>query len=98
MRVWATPSTIQQTNYALYIARNVLTFYEGYFAIPFPLPKLDLIALPDFSAGAMENWGLITFRSTALLYDPNQSSLADKKRVAVVIAHEVKFLFEKNYD
>lgn len=73
----------------MYVATNVLSFYETYFGIPFPLPKLDLIALPDFSSGAMENWGLITFRQTALLFDSNESSLSDKKRVATVISHEV---------
>ncbi len=50
---------------------------------------LDLFAIPDFAAGAMENWGLITYRETALLYDPNENPLSSKQRVAVVIAHEL---------
>ena len=50
---------------------------------------LDLIAIPDFSAGAMENWGLITYRDTAILYDPDESPASDKQWVTTVIAHEL---------
>src|SRR5204863_6922193 len=64
-------------------------FYEEYFDIKYPLAKCDLIALPDFGAGAMENWGCITFREQALLVDPKQSSLASKQYVALVVAHEL---------
>lgn len=71
------------------MGKYVLGNFTEYYGIAFPLQKLDLIAIPDYSAGAMENWGLITFRQTALLYDPNQSSAADKQRVAVVVAHEL---------
>lgn len=89
VRVWTTPDTISQAEYALEVGKYVLGNYTDYYGIPFPLSKLDLIAIPDYSAGAMENWGLITFRQTALLYDPQQSSSSDKQRVAVVIAHEL---------
>ena len=56
---------------------------------PYPLPKLDMAAIPDFAAGAMENWGLITYRESALLVDPAHSSAATKQRVAIVVAHEI---------
>lgn len=64
-------------------------FYEQFFGVEFPLPKMDMIALPEFSAGAMENWGLITYRETAMLYDERTSSVISKCRVASVVAHEL---------
>ncbi|MBU6447820.1 M1 family metallopeptidase, partial [Patescibacteria group bacterium] len=89
VRVFATPGKIQQAKFALEVAKKSLDFYENYFAIKYPLPVLDLIAIPDFSAGAMENWGAITYREIALLVDPDNSSLAVKQRVALTIAHEI---------
>ncbi|XP_064646003.1 aminopeptidase N-like isoform X2 [Lineus longissimus] len=88
-RVWARPAAIDQVDYALSIGGRILEYFEDYFNIPFPLPKTDMIAIPDFAAGAMENWGLITYRETALLYDPMVSSSSNKQRVAVVVAHEL---------
>ncbi|XP_047740791.1 aminopeptidase N [Hyalella azteca] len=88
-RVWARQEAIDQAEYAKAIGPDVTTYFEDYFSIPFPLPKQDMIALPDFSAGAMENWGLITYRETALLYDPAVSSASNKQRVAAVVAHEL---------
>ena len=76
-------------SYANEIGPKILTFYEEYFGIEYPLPKQDMIAIPDFSAGAMENWGLVTYRDTALLYDPATSTAESKQRVATVIAHEL---------
>ena len=67
----------------------ILHFFEDYFKIKFPLPKQDMIAIPDFSAGAMENWGLITYRETALLYDPKVDSKSSRIYVATVVAHEL---------
>ncbi len=75
--------------YASRIGPQVLNYYEEYFGIKFPLPKQDMLALPELSFGGMENWGMITYRETALLYDPEKSSESDKTRVAVVIAHEL---------
>lgn len=60
--VWARHEAINQANYSLLIGPKILKHYEKFFQIPFPLPKIDMIALPDFGAGAMENWGLITYR------------------------------------
>lgn len=71
------------------IGPKVLKFYEDYFDIKFPLPKMDMIAIPDFAAGAMENWGLVTYRETAMLYQPNVSTSSSQHRVASVIAHEL---------
>lgn len=88
-RIWARNDAINQTSYASTIGPKVLTIFEKWFNIPFPLPKQDMVALPDFSAGAMENWGLITYRETALLFDEKESSFMSKERVAEVIAHEL---------
>lgn len=66
-----------------------MRFYEKFFNIDYPLPKQDMIAIPDFSAGAMENWGLITYRETYLLYDPKVSTKTSQHSVASVIAHEL---------
>ncbi|CAL4093881.1 unnamed protein product, partial [Meganyctiphanes norvegica] len=87
--VWARPSAIEQAQYSLDIGPPMLTFFEKYYDIPFPLPKQDMIALPDFAAGAMENWGLITYRETAMLYEEGVSSANNKQRVAVVVSHEL---------
>ena len=75
--------------YSLDLGKKLLTSYEKYFGIKYPLPKLDLIAIPDFAAGAMENWGAITFRETILLYDPKTSSTRTKQFIAEVISHEI---------
>ncbi|TRM72964.1 leucyl aminopeptidase, partial [Sulfolobus sp. E5] len=74
--------------FAMNIARKVLDFYEKYFEIPYQLPKVHLIAVPEFAYGAMENWGAITFRETALLADDSSSS-QQRFRVAEVVAHEL---------
>ncbi|HUX44054.1 MAG TPA: M1 family aminopeptidase [Terracidiphilus sp.] len=89
IRVCATPDKVQFTPYGLSVAKYVLHYYNNYFGIPYPLKKLDLIALPDFEAGAMENFGAITYRETDLLIDPATASINAKKNVALVIAHEM---------
>ncbi|KAH8358907.1 hypothetical protein KR093_003226 [Drosophila rubida] len=88
-RTWARPNAIDQCDYASEFGPKVLQYYEQLFGIKFPLPKIDQIAIPDFSAGAMENWGLVTYREIALLHSVDYSSLADKQRVASIIAHEL---------
>ena len=79
-------------SYAAQFAADVLDFYDDRFATPFPLPKMDLLALPDFESGAMENWGLVTFREIALLANED-SSLDTKQYVAIVIAHELSHMW-----
>lgn len=83
-----TPGKGHLTSLALNYAKGSIRFYERYFRIKYPLPKLDLIAVPDFAAGAMENWGAITFRETDLLGDVS-SSIASKQRIAEVVSHEI---------
>lgn len=77
------------TKLALVYAKKLLGLYESYFKISYPLPKLDLIAIPDFAAGAMENWGAITFRENLLLFDEKTSSARTKQLIAEVISHEI---------
>ncbi|CAH2096717.1 unnamed protein product [Euphydryas editha] len=88
-RIWARNDAIDQTSYAAHIGPKVLSHFEKWFNVSFPLPKQDMFAIPDFAAGAMENWGLITYRETALLYDKDESSFLNKERVAEVVAHEL---------
>lgn len=87
--IYAAPEKIDQTHYALEVAVKMLDFYDEYFNIKYPLPKQDLIAIPDFQVGAMENWGLTTYRETSLLHDPLTSSVSDTLRVTMVIGHEL---------
>jgi aminopeptidase N len=88
-RVWVTPDNLAHTKFALDIAVKALELLEEFFGTPFPLPKVDHVGLPDFAAGAMENWGLITYREVALLVDPDNSSLDDTQWSVAVIAHEL---------
>lgn len=74
---------------SLEFTKQFLSYFQKYFKISYPLPKLDMIAIPDFASGAMENWGAITFRETILLYDPKTSSTETKQHIAEVIAHEI---------
>merc|ERR1712137_2631 len=89
VRVYTTPGKSEQGKFALQIATKSLEFYNEYFGIRYPLPKLDLIAIPDFAAGAMENWGLLTFRENLLLIDTTSSGISSRQKVAYVIAHEI---------
>ncbi|KAG0416560.1 hypothetical protein HPB47_006321 [Ixodes persulcatus] len=97
VRIFARKDEIDKTEYALGAALKVLTYFEEYFAIKYPLPKLDLIAIPDFSSGAMENWGLITFREARLLYGADTSSSLDVQNVCRVIAHEIAHMASGPY-
>ncbi|PRP79821.1 puromycin-sensitive aminopeptidase-like [Planoprotostelium fungivorum] len=83
-------------HYALQTSLQCLPFYEKFFEFEYPLPKMDLIAIPDFAAGAMENWGLVTYRETALLIDPQTSSTVTKQRVARTVCHEIAHMWFGN--
>ncbi|XP_054588556.2 aminopeptidase Ey [Nothobranchius furzeri] len=98
IRIWARRTAIdnRQGDYALNVTKPILQFYEKYYSSNYPLSKSDQIALPDFNAGAMENWGLVTYRETALLYDPMLSSTGNKERVTTVIAHELAHMWFGN--
>ncbi|NXO68717.1 AMPN Aminopeptidase, partial [Phainopepla nitens] len=91
IRIWGRPSAIKdgQGAYALSVTGPILTFFEGHYNTSYPLPKSDQVGLPDFNAGAMENWGLVTYRENSLLFDPAYSSIGNKERVVTVIAHEL---------
>jgi aminopeptidase N len=90
VNIWATPAqTPESLDFALDIAHRTIDFFEEYFDTPYPLPKSDHVALPDFSSGAMENWGLVTYREIALLADPATTSVSSKHYIATVIAHEL---------
>jgi len=89
VRVYTPLGKTEQGTFALEVAVQALDYYRDYFGIPYPLSKLDLIAISDFTAGAMENWGLVTYRETALLIDPSSSSAHTRQWVALVVCHEL---------
>ncbi|KAJ4296001.1 Aminopeptidase 2 mitochondrial [Collariella sp. IMI 366227] len=90
VRVYAPPGQdIEHGRFSLNLAAKTLAFYEKVFGIEFPLPKMDQIAIPDFAQGAMENWGLVTYRVVDLLLDEKVSGAATKERVAEVVQHEL---------
>ena len=90
VRVYSPPSSdVEHGRFSLELAAKTLAFYEKTFDSVFPLPKMDMVAIPDFSAGAMENWGLITYRSVDLLFDAAASGAGTKQRVTEVVQHEL---------
>ena len=93
IRVWTTPGKAAQGRLALDVATRLLSYYNDYFGIPYPLDKLDHLAIPDFAAGAMENWGAITYREMALLFDTENSSPGTRQRIAEIVAHEMAHMW-----
>ncbi|NWH53108.1 AMPN Aminopeptidase, partial [Fregata magnificens] len=91
IRIWGRSKAIAegQGNYALQVTGPILNFFERHYNTAYPLPKSDQVGLPDFNAGAMENWGLVTYRENSLLFDNTYSSIGNKERVVTVIAHEL---------
>ncbi len=87
--VCTVPGKENLTHFPLEATKAILHYYDNYYGIKYPLPKLDNIAVPDFQAGAMENWGAIIYRETDLLIDDKTSSVGAKQGVAETIAHEV---------
>jgi aminopeptidase N len=89
VNVWSTPlQPLESLDFALKTAVGSIEFFNDYFGTPYPLPKCDHVALPDFSAGAMENWGLVTYREVALLTDPKNTAQSTREWIATVVAHE----------
>ncbi|XP_033165698.1 glutamyl aminopeptidase [Drosophila mauritiana] len=89
MQAYATSHQINKVEFALEFGQAVTEYYIQYYKVPYPLTKLDMAAIPDFASGAMEHWGLVTYRETALLYDPSYSSTANKQSIAGTLAHEI---------
>ena len=88
-RVYGTARQRDLLKYALDAGVAIADYYTDYFGVPYPMPKLDMAAIPDYSSGATEHWGLITYRETNLIFDPAESSALNQQRVALVIAHEL---------
>ena len=88
LRLWAIPGKGHLARFGQDIAAASLAFFESYYGIPYPGDKLDLLAIPDFASGAMENLGAITYRETALLVDQQSATHGELERVADVVAHE----------
>ncbi|MDP1792919.1 MAG: M1 family metallopeptidase [Acidimicrobiales bacterium] len=93
LRVACVPGKEHLGDFALDIGEHSLSFFADYFGIPYPSFKLDLVALPDFAFGAMENLGCVTFRETALLVDPSTASTTEQVRIADVVAHEIAHMW-----
>src|SRR5712672_1918423 len=93
IRVWGTPGKKELDGFALESAKFFMHYYNQYFGIKYPFEKLDLIGLPDFAAGAMENTGLITFREALLLIDEKHASIPLKRDVADIVSHEMAHMW-----
>ena len=93
MRVWTTAGKEEQGRFTLDVSLKLLDYFNDYFGIPYPLDKLDHLAIPDFAAGAMENWGAITYREVAVLIDPGQSSAQARQIVASIVSHEMAHMW-----
>ena len=93
VRVVHAPGKGGLTEFSLEVAAHALRFFSSYFDIPYPADKLDLVAIPDFAFGAMENLGCVTFRETALLVDPSRAARTELERVADVVAHEIAHMW-----
>ncbi|MEW6722255.1 MAG: M1 family metallopeptidase, partial [Candidatus Micrarchaeota archaeon] len=93
LSVLATRGKKEYTHLALDYGERLFTDLQSYFRVEYPLPKLDMLAIPDFAAGAMENWGAITFRETALLGSEQKSTVIGKQRIAEVIGHELAHMW-----
>jgi aminopeptidase N len=93
LRVCSTPDKKELTGFALEAAVQQLAFYNAYYGVKYPFGKLDVIGVPDFAAGAMENTGAVTFREQYLLADPQRASLGTKKTIAAILSHEIAHMW-----
>lgn len=96
IRVYADEVEKDQGKFALDVAVRCLKFYEKYFGIDYPLSKLDMVAIPSFAMGAMENWGLVTYRKTSLLFDEKSTPIVNKKNIANTVCHELAHMWFGN--
>ncbi|XP_077977424.1 aminopeptidase N-like [Glandiceps talaboti] len=95
-RVWARPEYIHSANYSMYAGSKILTSFADTFEQPYQLTKMDMAAIPQFSAGAMENWGLVLYRESAMLYDPEVNMPDRREYVASIVAHELGHMWFGN--
>ncbi|CAC5387004.1 ANPEP [Mytilus coruscus] len=98
-RSWARRDVVNETEYSLKVGSDMMTYFEDYLDVKLPLSKSDMVAVPDFGSEAMENWGLILYKESSILYDPDESSERDKQEVAMLVSHELAhqmndFVFE----
>lgn len=89
VRVYTPPGRSEAGTFALDVGCQSLDIYDDFFGLPYPLPKLDMVAIPEFAMGAMENWGLVTYREVDLLIDKKTASSQQKQRVCIVVTHEL---------
>ena len=89
IRTYTPPGLKHEGDYSVSVATKALSFLGKFFDAPYPLPKLDMVAIPDFAAGAMENWGLVTYRTSVILFNESRTSAALKQRICYIIAHEL---------
>jgi len=89
IRVYTPPGRKHEGIFSLKVAKDTLDMYDDFFKIPYPLPKMDMVAIPEFAMGAMENWGLVTYREVDLLLDIEKTSSSQKQRVCSVVTHEL---------
>jgi hypothetical protein len=87
--IYVIPDQIEDAKYSLKLAIKLLEFYEDFFKIPYPLPKLDLVGIPNFTFGGMENWGLINLKPYYILWNEETGSIDDKCAIVMIIAHEI---------
>ena len=87
--IYSPPGRAEQGKFALQVGKDCLDFYDDFFGVPYPLPKLDMICITEFAMGAMENWGLVTYREVDLMIDEDKASTAQLQRVGTVVAHEL---------
>ncbi|KAF8944787.1 hypothetical protein BGZ52_010284, partial [Haplosporangium bisporale] len=88
-RVYVLPGKTEEAKFALSVTPLALEYFTELFGVAYPLPKMDLITIPDFESGAMENWGLVTYRSIRLLFNEKTSDLSYKRHIAYTICHEI---------
>lgn len=89
IRVYTPEGKTSHGDFALKCACDSLDIYDEFFGIPYPLPKLDMVGIPEFAMGAMENWGLVTYREVDILIDPVKASAQQRNRVCTVVTHEL---------
>lgn len=89
INVWAPERDLQRARYALEASQSILIFLEDYLGIKYPLPKIDLVAIPNFARGAMGSWGILSFRKSAILFEEHSRNFEIKQHIFITLAHEL---------